>query len=116
MSTKIIGTFGRCNTGERVNGFQYALRRCRPAHLAPPAQVVPDFPIMRAILFEQADGGCRNVLYVQSGHDPPQLGESTALKINAAWIFRGKVYFNPKWCANLRERPLIRLGKGIHPV
>src|SRR5215510_10048177 len=88
MPAEVIRALRRRNPGKRVDSLQHTLGRGDPACLSASAQVIPELSVMRAGLFKQPDGGGRDVLDSQFWHDSPQLGESAALQIDAARVFR----------------------------
>src|SRR6476660_1641961 len=116
MTTKLLSALRRCDSRERVNGFEHAFRCRYPSDLAAATQLVPDLAVVCAGLLKQADRCGGDVVYPQLWHEPAQLGQSTMLKVHASRVLRRQMHFNVEWRLNPEQSPLIRPGEGVHPV
>src|SRR5262245_49228201 len=116
MTTKLLGALRRCDSRERVNGFEHAFRRRHAIDLSASTQFVPDLAVVCAGLLKQADRSGRDVVYPQLWHEPAQLGQSTMLKVHATRVLRRQMHLNAEWRLNPEECTLIFPGEGVHSV
>ena len=110
---RLVRLSGRLDAGKIVNRLEHAFGGRGAAHLAAPAELVPDFAVMRARLLEQADRRRGDVAHLDSRHHAPKLGDRLPIEIRAPRILWREMGLDAQRRVDARERRFVRLRKRV---
>src|ERR1051326_2328644 len=101
------------DAGKRVNRLEHTLRCRNTAHRFGPRELVPDFTITGAALFEKPDRGGGNVPHFELRHHTAQLRECAMFEVKPPRIFGSEMHLDTQRRMDLPQCTLVCFRKRV---